>query len=1702
MFIKKITNVRYISQGSDNVCRLKLFILFLLFAVSAVLPNASLAATYYVDADSGNDNNLGSSAQPWKTIQRALPNYNGNPQVTAGDTVKIAARSGGGDYGHITYTENGDTGRSNWIMYEAQDPANKPVIKTLSILATTNAYMKWKNIRFENTDSAYTINLQGSYGAGLLPVNATTHVQILNCYIDHTDQGGDAAFIIRWASDIVVDNCEGQGGDPQFQIDLHADGITVSNSNCHHSFGDIFDIATSNDITLENNEIHHVDPNQIKPGGHWDAISIADSTDVIVRANVLHDIGYSQTLYTINDYGTDCQNITFENNLVYTEAAAALVKFYDTNGLVFRNNTIIALNGTGTGAFDSTCSNVTMYNNIIIGPTFTVSANNVDRDYNIIENFSGTMGAHGYELSANGKDISDVEFVDYINDNYQLTENSIARDFGDPTHATTTDIIGNLRDAKPDTGCYEYIPPGPPDTTPPSVPQNLSATAVGESQIDLSWDASNDPESGINHYNIYRDGNNIGQATTTSYSDTGLESVTTYSYKVSAVNGQGLESGRSNTAQATTFSDTTAPSIVSVNAYVTLVEITFSESLDTISAEQINNYSINNGIYITAASLDTDTVTLTTSAHTEGSYTLTVTNVLDTSGNAITQTTEDYIYEEGLAGHWKFDDGSGGTAVDSSGKGNTATLINGAEWTDKGEVTFDGVDDAVEIPTANWSANAGTIALWARAEDFSGTRYLFGHTIGSWSNRIQLYVNEGNLGLGLGDSHTKHANIQTLNVNTWYHITLTWDGTNYVVYINGVARANGPYTGLTALSTLADIGNNGNTSYRDEAFNGIIDEVRVYDRALTVDELSDIALVFLPIGNKSINEGSTLTFEVRTRDPNVTVDINDHNLPSEPNFFFNGGSWNFNWAAEDGDDGTYEANFVAPHGQFVDHETITITVNDVNDVNPNSPPVADAGPDQTVTDTDGDRSEQVTLDGSASTDPDGTIVSWVWSDDLGDTIPNGENVTATLRIGTHTITLTVTDDGGLSSNPPDTVTITVKKENSPPTLEAISHKVVNENSLLSFSISATDPDGDVITYSCPNLPAGAAFSIDTFTWTPTSGQAGSYDVTFIASDGQLEDSETITITVNEPNLSLSDNFDDRDYAGWSVVDEGSYDGPSSWSASTGAMLQTSNIFEKPTLVSDITKLGTYALYAAGRNWTDYTVSLTIRSEDDDAIGLMFRYQDNDNYYRFSWDKQRSYRRLVKKQNGVFTLLAEDSVPYVTGQSYQLEIVAQGTTLQVSIDSTLIFSVTDNSLASGSIALYSWGNQGAYFDNVVAEGDSAPTPTPTPTQTTGLMDNFNDGDFTGWSVVDEGSYDGPSSWSASTGAMLQTSNIFEKPTLVSDITKLGTYALYAAGRNWTDYTVSLTIRSEDDDAIGLMFRYQDNDNYYRFSWDKQRSYRRLVKKQNGVFTLLAEDSVPYVTGQSYQLEIVAQGTTLQVSIDSTLIFSVTDNSLVSGSIALYSWGNQGAYFDNVVVEGDSAPTPTPTPTQTTGLMDNFNDGDYAGWSVVDEGSYDGPSSWSASTGAMLQTSNIFEKPTLVSDITKLGTYALYAAGRNWTDYTVSLTIRSEDDDAIGLMFRYQDNDNYYRFSWDKQRSYRRLVKKQNGVFTLLAEDSVPYVTGQSYQLEIVAQGTTLQVSIDSTLIFSVTDNSLVSGSIALYSWGNQGAYFDNVVVEGL
>ena len=83
-------------------------------------------------------------------------------------------------------------------------------------------------------------------------------------------------------------------------------------------------------------------------------------------------------------------------------------------------------------------------------------------------------------------------------------------------------------------------------------------------------------------------------------------------------------------------------------------------------------------------------------------------------------------------------------------------------------------------------------------------------------------------------------------------------------------------------------------------------------------------------------------------------------------------------------------------------------------------------------------------------------------------------------------------------------------------LAAIGNKTVNEGQSLTFTISATDPDGDNLTYSASNLPSGATFTpaTRTFSWTPSYTQAGTYaNVHFQVSDGSLTDSENITILV-------------------------------------------------------------------------------------------------------------------------------------------------------------------------------------------------------------------------------------------------------------------------------------------------------------------------------------------------------------------------------------------------------------------------------------------------------------------------------------------------------------------------------------------------------------------------------------------------------------
>jgi len=206
--------------------------------------------------------------------------------------------------------------------------------------------------------------------------------------------------------------------------------------------------------------------------------------------------------------------------------------------------------------------------------------------------------------------------------------------------------------------------------------------------------------------------------------------------------------------------------------------------------------------------------------------------------------------QDGLVSYFKLDESSGTVAADSSGNGHDGTLSGDqTEWVPGrfgGAVLFaTAVDEAhVEFPTTGMAVTAGSISLWGNLGDpqAARTRYFFGHTTRPpYSNRIQIYMDENttNLDIGLGDTHARATNIKLLPVKTWVHVVLTWDNGRYVVYVGGEVVKEGTYTGLTALDPVANISDDDNPD-ESEAFDGMLDEARIYNRAITAAEVKEI----------------------------------------------------------------------------------------------------------------------------------------------------------------------------------------------------------------------------------------------------------------------------------------------------------------------------------------------------------------------------------------------------------------------------------------------------------------------------------------------------------------------------------------------------------------------------------------------------------------------------------------------------------------------------------------------------------------------------------------------------------------------------------------------------------------------------------------------------------------------------------------------
>jgi RHS repeat-associated protein len=178
------------------------------------------------------------------------------------------------------------------------------------------------------------------------------------------------------------------------------------------------------------------------------------------------------------------------------------------------------------------------------------------------------------------------------------------------------------------------------DTTPPTVPTGLSATAVGANRINLAWTASTDAV-GVQGYLIYRGGTLIATTASTSFVDAGLAASTLYSYTVNAIDGAANASAQTSAQSATTGAavpDTTAPTVPTglsaVPAGTTKNELAWTAATDAVGVQGYKIYRGGTFLVTVGSTTWSDTAGLT--AATAYSYTVAA---LDAAGNASAQST-------------------------------------------------------------------------------------------------------------------------------------------------------------------------------------------------------------------------------------------------------------------------------------------------------------------------------------------------------------------------------------------------------------------------------------------------------------------------------------------------------------------------------------------------------------------------------------------------------------------------------------------------------------------------------------------------------------------------------------------------------------------------------------------------------------------------------------------------------------------------------------------------------------------------------------------------------------------------------------------------------------------------------------------------------------------------------------------------------
>ncbi|MDH4223578.1 MAG: dockerin type I domain-containing protein [candidate division Zixibacteria bacterium] len=222
---------------------------------------------------------------------------------------------------------------------------------------------------------------------------------------------------------------------------------------------------------------------------------------------------------------------------------------------------------------------------------------------------------------------------------------------------------------------------------------------------------------------------------------------------------------------------------------------------------------------------------------------------------------EEYLSGNGLVGYWKFDEGADTIAYDSSDYGNDGTLLNGPNWVKSlpllnEALEFDGADDYVridksEIISSPSYSKAITAMAWVKPDsgsleksyrvvtshwsDLSGT-CTFGDPSNAWVMEAHQADGKYHSAIAAGDGTYGSLRSKTsVQEGVWQHLAFTWDDSLIIFYFNGIADTSTTYMGnMVNSACYMEIGK---TDQIDYVWKGLEDEVKLYNRALSAEEI-------------------------------------------------------------------------------------------------------------------------------------------------------------------------------------------------------------------------------------------------------------------------------------------------------------------------------------------------------------------------------------------------------------------------------------------------------------------------------------------------------------------------------------------------------------------------------------------------------------------------------------------------------------------------------------------------------------------------------------------------------------------------------------------------------------------------------------------------------------------------------------------------